>query len=180
VNRHTPFAKGAVIDAAAKEAVQRYVDSTYLLNPLYNAFLAGLKPGPHRMIDLAPDNWHLSTDPPQVVVEQDEQVGFRTLGWPANLQELALTVDFPNGMMEEISLARPSELGRFSAQRVAQLQPFLPLFATAFRHLWARTSGTAPITIVRRRRLVDFGVGVLSPREAEVVQLILKGLQAYR
>ncbi|MFT6022297.1 MAG: hypothetical protein ACI9PY_000406 [Ascidiaceihabitans sp.] len=54
-----------MIDAAAKEAVQCYVDSTYLLNPLYNAFLAGLKPGPHRMIDLAPDNWHLSTDPPK-------------------------------------------------------------------------------------------------------------------
>lgn len=105
-------------------------------------------------------------------MEQDEQVGFRTLGWPANLQELALTVDFPNGMMEEISLARLSDLGGLSAQMVAQLQP---LFATAFRHLWARTLGTAPITIERRQRLDDFAVGVLSPREAEVVQLILKG-----
>lgn len=105
-------------------------------------------------------------------MEQDEQVEFRTLGWPANLQELALTVDFPNGMMEEISLARLSDLGGLSAQMVAQLQP---LFATAFRHLWARTLGTAPITIERRQRLDDFAVGVLSPREAEVVQLILKG-----
>jgi DNA-binding CsgD family transcriptional regulator len=162
-------------DGAPKEAVQRYIDSTYLLNPLYNAFLAGLKPGLHRMSDLAPDNWHVFVEPPEVVVEQEEEIGFRTLGWPTNLQELALTVDLPNGMMGEISLARPSNLGGFSPRMVAQLQPFIPLFATAFRRLWLRHSDNATTAIKRRPPLDDFAIGVLSPREAEIVQLILKG-----
>lgn len=162
-------------DGAPKEAVQRYINSTYLLNPLYNAFLAGLKPGLHRMMDLAPDNWHAFVDPPEVILEQREEIGFRTQGWPANLQELALTVDLPNGEMGEISLARPSEFGGFSAPMVARLQSFYPLFATAFRHLWAGKSGTAASEINRRAPLEDFAVGVLSPREAEIVQLVLKG-----
>ncbi|AXI48845.1 LuxR family transcriptional regulator [Sulfitobacter sp. SK012] len=162
-------------EGSPKEAVQRYIDSTYLLNPLYNAFLAGLQPGLHRMIDLAPDNWQIFADPSEVVFEQKEEIGFRTRGWPENLQELALTVDFPNGMMGEISLARPSELGGFSPEMVARLQPFYPLFATAFRHLWARNSDAAATPIERRPPLDDFAVGILSPREAEIVQLILKG-----
>lgn len=163
------------LDGAPKEAVQRYIDSTYLLNPLYNAFLAGLEPGLHRMIDLTPDNWQTFDDQPEAVPAREEEIGFRTRGWPANLQELALTVDLPNGMMGEISLARPSELGGFPPQVVARIQPFHPLFATAFRHLWARKSGSAVTVNERRAPLEDFAVGILSPREAEIVQLILKG-----
>lgn len=162
-------------EGSPKEAVQRYIDSTYLLNPLYNAFLTGLQPGLHRMIDLAPDNWQTFVDPPEVVLEQREEIGFRTRGWPANLQELALTVDLPNGMMGEISLARPSEIGGFSPQMVARLQPFYPLFAIAFRHLWTRNSGNTPTAIKRRPPLDEFAIGILSPREAEIVQLVLKG-----
>ena len=162
-------------DGAPKDAVQRYIKSTYLLNPLYNAFLAGLQPGLHRMIDLAPDNWQIFDDPPEAVLAQKEEIGFRTRGWPANLQELALTVDLPNGMMGEMSLAQPSELGGFEPQMVARLRPFYPLFATAFRQLWARNSNNATSVNERRAPLEDFALNILSPREAEIVQLILKG-----
>ncbi len=162
-------------EGAPKEAVQRYIDSTYLLNPLYNAFLAGLQPGLHRMIDLAPDNWQTFSDQPEAVLEHNEEIGFRTRGWPENLQELALTVELPNGMMGEISLARPSGLGGFPPQMVARLKPFYPLFATAFRHLWARKSTNAERVSARRAPLEDFAIDVLSPREAQIVQLVLKG-----
>lgn len=163
------------LDGAPKEAVQRYIDSTYLLNPLYNAFLAGLPPGLHRMIDLTPDNWQTFDDQPEAFLEREEEIGFRTRGWPENLQELALTVDLPDGMMGEISLARPSELGGFSSEIIERIQPFYPLFATAFRHFWARKSGNAVTANERRAPLEDFAVSILSPREAEIVQLILKG-----
>ncbi len=162
-------------DGAPKEAVQRYINHTYLLNPLYNAFLAGLQPGLHRMIDLAPDNWQTFDDQPEAELAQKEEIGFRTRGWPENLQELALTVDLPNGMMGELSLARPANLGGFKPQLVARLQPFYPLFVIAFRQLWLRHPDNTAIVTKRRAPLDEFANDFLSPREAEIVQLILKG-----
>ena len=162
-------------DGAPKDAVQRYINSTYLLNPLYNAFLAGLQPGLHRMIDLAPDNWQTLDDPHEAILAHKEEIGFRTRGWPEGLQELALTVDLSNGMMGELSLARPSDLGGFEPQLVARFQPFYPLFATAFRQLWAHKSNNTATLTERRAPLEDFVKDILSPREAEIVQLILKG-----
>ena len=162
-------------DGAPKDAVQRYINSTYLLNPLYNAFLAGLRPGLHRMIDLAPDNWQAFDEPHEAVLARKEEIGFRTRGWPENLQELALTVDLPNGMMGEMSLARPSDQGGFEPHMVARLEPFYPLFATAFRHLWAHASNNTATLSEGRALLEDFAKDILSPREAEIVQLVLKG-----
>ncbi|MEP3423342.1 LuxR C-terminal-related transcriptional regulator [Ascidiaceihabitans sp.] len=106
---------------------------------------------------------------------QKEEIGFRTRGWPENLQELALTVELANGMMGEMSLARPSDLGGFLPQMVARLQPFYPLFATAFRQLWERHPNNTAISNERRAPLEDFANDILSFREAEIVQLILKG-----
>lgn len=162
-------------DGAPKDAVRSYIKSTYLLNPLYNAFLAGLQPGLHRMIDLAPDNWRTFDDPPEAVLAQKEEIGFRTRGWPENLQELILAVNLPGGMMGEMSLARPSDLGGFDPAVVAQLQAFYPLFATAFRQIWARNSSNTAALAKRRALLKDFATDILSPREAEIAQLILKG-----
>lgn len=160
---------------AAKEAVQRYVESTYLLNPVYNAFLAGLKPGLHLMADLAPDDWQPVLDPSHAVPAQQEEIGYRTLGWPEHLHELALTVDLPNGNMGEISLARPASDGGFSPMLVKRLQPFYPILATAFRHLCMRQSTSTISDDAPRWRLEDFTPNELSKRESEVVQMVLKG-----
>lgn len=162
-------------DGAAKEAVQLYVRQTYLLNPIYNAFLDGLPPGIHRMIDLAPDNWVFAAEGSEVLIEDGEEIGYRTPGWPAGLQEMALTVDLGDGAMGELSFARPAEEGGFSSDLIDRLAPFYSLFSTAFRSLWSRQSKTAignkPTEIV----LKDFASDILSPREAEIVGLILKG-----
>lgn len=164
-------------DGSPKQAVQRYVNATYLLNPVYNAYLSGLPPGLHRMADLAPDAWESAGDGPDVLSEPGEEIGFRTPGWPRGLQELSLTVDLPRGAMGEISFARPAADGGFSPDLVARLTPFHPLFAAAFRVLWeARTTEdrveTAKTPV---DRLEDFAKDRLTAREAEIVQLILKG-----
>ena len=161
-------------EGPAKEAVQLYTSSTYLLNPVYNAILDGLAPGLYRMADLAPDNWTLSRETPGVLIEDEEEIGYRTSGWPVGLAELTLLVDLPDGAMGELSFARPVADGGFSDTLLAQFSPFLPLFSTAFRLLWARQTrnqnADAP-----ERVLQDFARHILSPREAEVVQMVLKG-----
>lgn len=181
-------------EGPAKQAVQTYVAATYLLNPVYNAYLTGLSPGLHRMADLAPDDWERvaneegrengSGNGPAVLSEPAEEIGFRTPGWPAGLQELSLTVDLPDdltgdlpgGAMGEISFARPSAEGGFTADLVARLAPFHPLFAVAFRKIWAaRAGGKDANAGTQSKRLEDFAKDRLTTREAEIVQLILKG-----
>ncbi|MBO9443403.1 helix-turn-helix transcriptional regulator [Phaeobacter italicus] len=159
---------------AAKAAVQLYVESTYLLNPVYNAVLSGVSPGLHRMADLAPDNWNPASVDATVLVENEEEIGYRTPGWPAGLQELALLVRLPDGAMGELSMARPAVDGGFCDDHLNRLRPFLPLFECAFQQLWERQDhGGAPKP--EPARLEAFGRDVLSTREAEVMQLILKG-----
>ena len=158
-----------------KEAVQLYVNSTYLLNPVYNAFLAGLKPGLHAMADLAPDNWETGMETPQVLPDKSEEIGYRTPGWPRGLQELSLTVDLGPDTMGEVSFARPSQEGGFTPEIVAQLQPFHPLFSSAFRALWSRHPQNRIIAQFSSPRLEDFAADLLSPRERQVVEMILKG-----
>lgn len=161
-------------DGAAKDAVQLYAGSTYLLNPVYNAILDGLPPGLHRMADLAPDNWNPAPETAGVLFDDEEEIGYRTPGWPAGLQELALLVDLPGVAMGEISFARPAAEGGFPDGLLTRLQPFLPLFSAAFRQLWSRQEdGPAPQE--PDRALEDFARAILSPREAETVQMILKG-----
>lgn len=160
---------------APKEAVQLYVNSTYLLNPVYNAFLAGLKPGVHAMADLAPDNWSASLDSPEVLPDTSEEIGYRTPGWPRGLQELSLTVDLGPATMGEVSFSRPSQAGGFTPDLIAQLRPFHPLFACAFRAIWSRHPQNRMPPAAPSPRLEDFAADILSPRERQVVEMILKG-----
>ncbi|WP_082017865.1 response regulator transcription factor [Leisingera sp. ANG-Vp] len=159
---------------AAKDAVQLYARSTYLLNPVYNAILDGLQPGLYRMADLAPDNWNPAPETPGILVEDAEEIGYRTPGWPAGLVELTLLAELPEGAMGEISFARPAAQGGYPDDLLERLRPFLPLFAAAFRQLWSREA-VAPETADPDRTLRDFARAILSPREAEVVQMVLKG-----
>lgn len=160
---------------SAKAAVQNYVSSTYLLNPVYNAFLDGLEPGLYLMADLAPDNWNPEAKAAEVLRDDKEEIGYRTPGWPSGLQELAITVDLPDGDMGEISLARPSACGGFTSEHIDKLKPFYPLFATAFRQVWARELIDRGDAEQSKRQLQDFGADTLTPREAQIVQMVLKG-----
>lgn len=158
-----------------KEAVQRYVSSTYLLNPVYNAFLSGLAPGLHSMADLAPDNWSHADLTTPVLPDSREEIGYRTPGWPARLQELSLTVDLDADTMGEVSFARPASQGGFPPELIAPLQPFYPLFATGFRALWSRHPQNTGRPEASHPVLEGFARDLLSPREQQVVQMILKG-----
>ncbi|WP_264214729.1 helix-turn-helix transcriptional regulator [Leisingera thetidis] len=88
--------------------------------------------------------------------------------------ELTLLTELPGGAMGEVSFARPAADGGFPDDLLDRLRPFLPLFGAAFARLWSRQapglSAAKP-----ERTLEDFARNSLSPREAEIVQMILKG-----
>lgn len=77
--------------------------------------------------------------------------------------------------MGEVSFARPANARGFSQDLVAGFQPYSPLFATAFGRLWSHQRDEAVEVVTSPPRLEDFAITELSPREGEVVQMILKG-----
>jgi len=173
--KHPYYVCDTYPDGRPKNAVQLYVTKTYLLNPIYNAIKNGLTPGLHRMADLAPDNWEKTSGAPKMLHDDDEEIGYRTPGWPADQQELALTVDLQGGDVGEISFSRPSADGGWSPEILAHIRPFYPVFAMTFRTYWLRQPGRSAANANQERNLEDFTRLIVSPREAEVVQPILKG-----
>lgn len=164
-------------DADAKQAVQRYVSSTYLINPVYNAFLAGLDSGLYRMRDLAPDQWEDNFPPvnTQMNLDKAEEIGYLTHGWPARMEELVMLSRVSEHAMAEISFAQPLSAGGFSEATIQRFQALLPIFAFAMESVSAaaieQLSQPDSLTV----QLEAFASDVLSPRENEVIQLVLKG-----
>jgi DNA-binding CsgD family transcriptional regulator len=163
----------------AKRAVQLFIAGTYLLNPFYNAYLSGLPAGIYLMRDLAPDDY-LGSDLYRgldIRRHEDEELGYRTHGWPEGMEELLIAMDLPGGEMAEISLSRIRSEGGFDAASVARLREAHPMIAAVFRRLWCHLSrsDTPPQARPIDHFFSDFGRGLLSPREREVALLILKG-----
>lgn len=163
----------------AKRAVALFIAGTYVLNPFYNAYLGGLASGIYLMRDLAPDNY-LGSDLYRgldIRRHEDEELGYRTHGWPEGMEELLIAIDLPGGEMAEISLSRIRSEGGFDAASVARLREAHALIAAIFRRLWAHLSrGEArPQPRPIDHLFTDFGRDLLSPREREVALLILKG-----
>ena len=164
----------------AKRGLELYLEGTYILNPIYNSYLDGLTAGVYRLRELAPDNYFSSYHYRQFKVQQraDEELGYRTDGWPAGMEELVLAVELPNDELAEISLYRQASLGGFSDADCAALRVVEPLIGAIFRCIWQHFKKDSkfdqpPATL--DRLLGDFGKGRLSPRECEVAHMILKG-----
>lgn len=167
----------------AKQAVQLYMAKTYVLNPVYNAYLTGLTPGVYMIRDLAPDDYFDSGLYRTLDIRrhEDEELGYRTHGWPEGMEEAVIAMTIPGGRMAEISLSRIRSEGGFDAAAIARLTRAFPLIAAIFRRLWAHLSRDEPRPSPGGQSgtidhlFDDFGRGLLSPREREVAMLILKG-----
>ncbi len=174
------YVHDSFVDPAHKQALINYTDSTYVLNPFYNAYLRGLRTGAHRMRDLAPDTYApaelIETYEAQASVH--EEIGYLTHGWPAGREELCIALELTDGECGEICLSRPAAEGGFSDADVAAYDRVTPFIAAAFRHWW---QGARARHLAQTRdsgadaAFASFGGALLSPREREVAQLLLRG-----
>lgn len=167
-------------DRKSRQGLINYTTSTYVLNPFYNAYLRGLKTGVYRMRNLAPDAYFKSEyfKNYKAKITRSEEIGYITQDWPPGMQEVCLALELLRGELIEVSLSQPAGKDRFSDYDVRALDAVIPFLAAVFNRYWKRhrsrfvaSSPEASLDDAFSR----FGGSILSPREREITQLLLRG-----
>ncbi len=164
----------------AKSGIQNYTSSTYVLNPFYQAHLAGIQAGVYRIGDLAPDDFFNSDlhRTFQVTTSDTEEIGFVTKNWPKGLEELDIAIPLSESITAEVDIFSTASEGGFDESHIAQLELNLPIFCGAMRKYWSlkqHVSHTQPVDNRIDDLFENFGKPTLSNREQEVIQYVLKG-----
>jgi DNA-binding CsgD family transcriptional regulator len=147
--------------AGGQRGLENYIDVTYAVNPIL------VKAARHRGAFRARDFAIRATDldgnlASYLVKSADEELGFRTIGWPERLEEIGLYFESGTGMVE-LSLYRqrgPRPLDCASLRELEQLQT--PLAAAFNKHATLAPRAACPVSM-------------LSPREMQITELLLQG-----
>lgn len=154
--------------------VDDYQAGPYLLDPLFIARPEAWGPGPHRVADLAPDRFPQS----QYFQSYYVQTGLS--------EEIAFFAPINRETRVVISLMRDAaRLPPFATRERKRLSSVAPLIAAASAQNWKdiddRFSGRSRGHKVEETERIlasafhRFGEGRLTAREAEIVELVLKG-----
>ena len=154
--------------------VDDYQAGPYLLDPLFIASPQTLGPGPHRVADLAPDRFPQS----QYFQSYYVQTGLS--------EEIAFFVPIHDETRIVVSLMRDAaRLPPFALRERKRLALVAPLISAASAQHWKDVAGRfsdsgrpRPVTAaepILASAFHRFGDGRLTAREAEIVELVLKG-----
>jgi DNA-binding CsgD family transcriptional regulator len=150
--------------AGGQQGIANYVALTHRINPVLNAVKGNRAV---RSRDFAQDFSSLAAPMRDYVVPSArEELGFRTVGWPADLEEIGLYFEGEGGLVE-FSLSRPRSRRTSSARQFEQLQQMTQPLAAAF----AKHAVLAQPNEV----LMKGGSAGLTMREAQIVELMLTG-----
>ena len=165
----------------AKDAVIAYVENTYVLNPFYQAYRNRLPDGVYRIRDLAPDAFFdiERCRPYRVKPSRSEEIGYLTEGWPEQLEEVDIAITLKPGVVGELSIYRRLCERGFTDGELNRLSAVIPVLGAMLRRYWSHF-GTDKLEASPPDGRVDrlfakFGSSVLSDRERNIVQLILRG-----
>lgn len=145
--------------------VEFYASGPYLLDPLYQACRNGIAPGAYRLMDLAPEGFYRS---------EYYRAFYRKISIS---DEIGLLVkDGADGWVI-VSLARFARKQRFTGADTDRLNAAFLLISTVLLRQWGQSASPRQESAGPdwEGRMQTFGTGVLSPREAEIVRLILQG-----
>lgn len=152
-------------DVQAAISVQFYATGPYLLDPIYQACRKQMAPGAYRLLDLASEAFYRSEY-------------FRTFYRKIRLSdEIGILVRQGAENWIVVSLARVARRSRFSNDDVAHVNAIFQTISAAVSKQWgsARDEVRSNEDKMLEDRLEDFATDVLSPREGEIVRLVLLG-----
>jgi DNA-binding CsgD family transcriptional regulator len=165
---HRPARRPAVLfdnfdRVGCRDGLANYVGFTHRINPM----LAPVPvTGACRARDFAAHTLD-ATVGSHVVMEAEEELGFRTVGWPQRMEEIGLYIEAWGGMVE-LGFYRSRRRSGISQTKLSALNALSAPVAAAFdRHhaLTLRTTSEA--------------LSVLSKREREVCELLLAGCSSH-
>lgn len=148
--------------------LRSFIDNGYyLLDPLFNAIQDNSFSGVRRIADYAPDSFESS----------DFYLNcYRFFGI---IDEIVLIIGLDDEITCTISLGRKARLGSISDQELHRLQEIYPVINALFHQFWQVRSGEylqyEQSDDAMKTALQSFGNDLLTPREREITELILKG-----
>lgn len=144
-----------------------YLAGAYLLDPYYRAGLDTAFSGFSTYTNLAPEGFTESEYYKRYLVK----VGL--------VDECGYLVQFANGQFINISLGRQAGLGTFESaelQLLNALAPLIdPLCQMHWKQIFSQDSGEGQLNRQLDKALANFASSKLTPRECEVIRLLLQG-----
>jgi DNA-binding CsgD family transcriptional regulator len=145
----------------ARGGMENYIHVTHAVNPILGRAMR--RAGAFRARDFAVAAPKVNANlRPYMVKSPDEELGFRTRGWPARLEEIGLYFE-SSGRLIELSLYRQRARPAQDCNTLQQLEELHALLAAAFN----KHATLVPMAPPR--------ASSLSPRESEVTELLLRG-----
>ncbi|WP_271270996.1 response regulator transcription factor [Aliamphritea hakodatensis] len=148
-------------------ALHRYIEHSYILDPIYTAIQQGVNEGICRQAEVAPEGFETSD------YYQDCYKNFDFV------DEINLLVNLGQDVCFAVCLGRKSRLGTITRSELNRLQEALPVISALIRQFWLSQAGE--YTKLEKaegaiaQALSSFGQGVLTQREQQIAGLILQG-----
>ena len=146
----------------AEETKSAWFDGAYLLDPFYGLFTNGAPDGIYRLQDLAPDNFF----------DSEYYRGYFLKTGLTDETGLLINLDGDHALL--VSLGK-RDATQADPVLLADLQTAVPVLAELCRRQQSAVDGQINFSAPLDRAFRNFGKDHLSPRECEVVQLLLKG-----
>lgn len=148
--------------------VEDYQAGPYLLDPFYLACTRDQAPGLWRLRQFAPDHFYLG----EYYLTYYQQTGLT--------EEVAFFIDLADGAKAVLSLMRSARSPAFSRDEMQLLDCAQPVAEQVVSQAWEQARADAPRPVhdldFKIREVFDhFGSQVLTAREQEVAQMLLRG-----
>ncbi len=154
--------------------VTDYLEGPYLLDPFFQVYVDRMEPGLYRLREIAPDRFYHS---------EYFRSYYRRTGLA---EEIGFLVSLPHGTMLVISLMRAGTSAPFSDRDMNKLRRMEPIVQVSAARHWRNlgtlrsgaaegTSARPPLNLQVTSAFENFGEGVLTRREREVVRMVLRG-----
>ncbi|MFZ6048158.1 response regulator transcription factor [Pseudomonas sp. CR3202] len=148
--------------------VEDYQVGPYLLDPFYLACTRNQAPGLWRLRQFAPDHFYLG----EYYVTYYQQTGLT--------EEIAFFIDLVDGAKAVLSLMRGTSNPAYSRDEMQMLDCAQPVVNQVVNEAWELCRAHAPRPVQDldykiREAFDQFGAHVLTAREQEVVQMLLRG-----
>ncbi len=150
--------------------MDQYLAGTYLLDPVYHAFMGGAPPGVYPFQDIAPDEFTQS--------EYYKSHYVRT----GLIDEVCYFIALGDGAMLVLSHGRAADSGAFTAEDISRLRRIEPVVRATAISYWTALGKArllqgeaASVNQKVRHTLEHFASDVLTKRERQLVMLMLRG-----